>query len=262
MALIDNIRAAYKFDNGAITTDSSGNGYTLTNTNTVAGTASGKIGYGTDYGTTNTNKSLSVANNMTIDGGAMSMSLWVKVRTELSTNGQRYTFIIQESAASDVKYEIYYEQRSDGNGIRLAFNRQSFFSYVFYKENYELGTSNWYHLVLTYNGSNTLTAYINGTSQGTKATETNTASGMSDYVSIGYDVLSNNYWSPVYMDEVYIWNKELSSTEVTALYNSGNGLQYPFTTTSIKSFNGLAKASIKSINGLAIGSVKSVNGLA
>ena len=32
------------------------------------------------------------------------------------------------------------------------------------------------------------------------------------------------------LDEVAIWNKELTAAEVSELYNSGNGLAYPFTT--------------------------------
>lgn len=52
----------------------------------------------------------------------------------------------------------------------------------------------------------------------------------------------------------------------TAAANTGKSIYFDFispvySTTNIKSINGLAKASIKSINGLAIASVKSFNGL-
>jgi hypothetical protein len=30
------------------------------------------------------------------------------------------------------------------------------------------------------------------------------------------------------LDEVGFWTRALSAAEVTSLYNSGNGLQYPF----------------------------------
>jgi hypothetical protein len=38
------------------------------------------------------------------------------------------------------------------------------------------------------------------------------------------------------MDELGIWNRVLTATEVTALYNNGKGLTYPFT--SLKSAEG------------------------
>jgi hypothetical protein len=64
------------------------------------------------------------------------------------------------------------------------------------------------------------------------------------------------------MDEIGIWNRALSSTEVSALYNSGNWFSYPFSTTSIKSINWLWYSAIKSINWLAIWSIKNFNWLA
>lgn len=63
------------------------------------------------------------------------------------------------------------------------------------------------------------------------------------------------------MDEIAVWNRVLTTDEITELYNSGSGKEIEIITTSIKSVNGLAKASIKSKNGLAIASVKSINGL-
>ena len=68
------------------------------------------------------------------------------------------------------------------------------------------------------------------------------------------------------IDEVGFWNRELTSSEVTDLYNSGAGLAYPLVPVSgpanVKSWNGVAIANVKSINGLAVGSIKSINGLA
>lgn len=89
-----------------------------------------------------------------------------------------------------------------------------------------LSTSTWYHLVVTYvYGSKLQTIYINGTSDSTR-----TSSGLPSVSSttfIGkrasaYDFFNGN------VDEISVWNKALSSGDVTTLYNSGNGLQYPF----------------------------------
>lgn len=64
------------------------------------------------------------------------------------------------------------------------------------------------------------------------------------------------------LDEIGLWSRALSGSEITQLYNGGAGLQYPFVSTAIKTINGLATASVKTVNGLAIASVKTWNGLA
>jgi hypothetical protein len=102
--------------------------------------------------------------------------------------------------------------------------------------------------------------YRNGVLRGSFTSQTLANNSTNFHIAGTGGVFANNLTGSI--DEVGIWSRALSSTEVTALYNSGNGFQYPFSTSSIKSINGLAKASIKSINGLAIASVKSVNGLA
>ena len=65
------------------------------------------------------------------------------------------------------------------------------------------------------------------------------------------------------IDEVGIWSRALTSTEVTSLYNGGAGFQYPFVTASgpanLKSLNTNLKANIKSINTNLIANVKSLD---
>jgi hypothetical protein len=39
---------------------------------------------------------------------------------------------------------------------------------------------------------------------------------------------ASSYKYTGWMDSLDFWNKELTSTEVTELYNSGTGKQYPF----------------------------------
>jgi hypothetical protein len=123
-----------------------------------------------------------------------------------------------------------------------------------------LTADTWYHVVILRDG-NTQKIYLNGTEN---LTTNGTAVDISaSGSSLTFSKASNDYFKGG-LDETGIWSRALSSTEVTALYNSGNGNQYPFVSgpANLKSFNGLAKSSIKSINGLAIASIKSVNSLA
>lgn len=65
-------------------------------------------------------------------------------------------------------------------------------------------------------------------------------------------------------DECGVWNRVLSSAEITELYNSGDGLQYPFGAApsgpaNLKTYNTNPTANIKTINTNAIANVKSLN---
>lgn len=95
-----------------------------------------------------------------------------------------------------------------------------------------LTTGVWYNIVATYDGSkdaNNIKVYIDG-SLGTQDVVTNSlgvnsssASGVKATISSrnGGALMSNSI-----IDEVAIFNRELTSTEVTELYNSGAGKQY------------------------------------
>lgn len=80
------------------------------------------------------------------------------------------------------------------------------------------------------------------------------------YFSIGENIWQPWWWNGK-IDEIWVRKRELTSDEVSTLYNSWNWLQYPFSTTSIKTIDWLAKASIKTVDALAIASVKTFNGL-
>ncbi|NTW32339.1 MAG: hypothetical protein HGB12_06905, partial [Bacteroidetes bacterium] len=92
-----------------------------------------------------------------------------------------------------------------------------------YNAGYAPSTGIWYHIVLTSNGTNAK-IYINGS-----LVTTQTISGSSSSAS-NFIFMKDAGGSPMNgrLDEVGIWTRELSSTEVTTLYNSGNALQYPF----------------------------------
>lgn len=79
--------------------------------------------------------------------------------------------------------------------------------------------------------SNASKVYKNGVLLGTDSS----AHGNPNYETISYSLIgANRYNSTTYqeyfngrLDAVSVWNKVLSADEVTQLYNSGNGKQYP-----------------------------------
>jgi hypothetical protein len=91
-------------------------------------------------------------------------------------------------------------------------------------------TSTWYHVVLTYDGSNALsgcTLYIDNSSETLTNTDDDCNGSIQNssqlciggYTSIGTDSPFDGY-----IDQVTIWNKELTGAEVSELYNSGSPL--------------------------------------
>lgn len=85
----------------------------------------------------------------------------------------------------------------------------------------------WYMFTITSNGDKLVTFYMNGTSINSGSF----GATMNGIIVTGGCVLGNrasgSYWNGM-IDELYLWNRSLSSSEVSSLWNSGIGLFYPF----------------------------------
>lgn len=92
-----------------------------------------------------------------------------------------------------------------------------------------LNNSAWHHAVFTISSSGGGTLYIDGSSVGTTTYSGTLGTTKKTTLGINWDVSTNN---PFYgsLDEIGVWNRELTSAEVTRLYASGAGSQYPFGT--------------------------------
>lgn len=88
-------------------------------------------------------------------------------------------------------------------------------------------TGQWYMLTLTWNTTG-MYLYINGTYSATTV-NTKGAAGATRMVLGMNDDGDTSYFNGK-LDEISIWNVSLSATDISALYNSGSGLAYPFST--------------------------------
>lgn len=244
--LLTNLRAYWKLDESSgNAVDSSGLGYTLTNTGTTA-YAAALINNGADFGTANASKMLTNASNAGVTGGAVTLSTWVKIRTE-PTN-QTYRLIAQADGAGGSSFTRYEIDYIDSAGTKtLKWQRENpggapgFHNVT---ETVTLGTAGWHHLVLSYDGS-TITAYRDGSSKGTVSSSGNGSVSFGAYTGLGGVVDSNTVGNSAsaYIDESALWDRGLTGAEVTSLYNSGLGFTYPFTVSSaITSIIGLVRA--------------------
>jgi RHS repeat-associated protein len=98
-----------------------------------------------------------------------------------------------------------------------------------------LSTGVWYNIVCTFSisgGVATTQLYVNGAAVGTNTPSSGGSIETGSKASaIGADFYNGSWggFTDGDIDEVGVWSRVLTSGEITALYNSGAGIQYPFT---------------------------------
>lgn len=226
MALTDNLVAYYKLDETSGTTayDALGNFNGTNNGATINQT--GKIGKSYDFDGIN-----DYISNTGIFGSLSSFSFSAWINPDVVNVTQQNIFS-QGTSNYPQPYDISLNQQT----IRFVVGNSSQVSEI--STGNIISSGNWYHIVCTYNSStNALKIYVNNSTP-TSGTNIRTFSyAGSSYLGRRAD---GNYFNGK-IDECAIWNREITSSEVTELYNSGNGLTYPFvsiptvTTTGVSS---------------------------
>ena len=220
MAILDNIVAYYKLDESSGNAIDSVASFDLTNNNTAA-YASGKINNAVDFGSGNTNKSLTRADNLGITGDeALTISGWVKLNDEIAADEWEFFGHSDDSANPNyINLRYSYNGGTRRLGISTGFSLNSLYEIT-------LGTANWYHLIITRDASNNTELFVNSVSQGTGSDAAQDVNA--NAFAIGQTAESSDKFSSVLVDEVGVWNRVLTQAEIEVLYNGGSGLQYPF----------------------------------
>jgi hypothetical protein len=211
------LKAYYKFENGALTTDSSSNGNTLTNHGTVTDTAAK---YGNGASITSSSQWFDRTTNLGITGGPISIVGWIKINTE--PTAQQYNLGFQSDLTNQVGYWIDYEY--NGGTRRLNFARYKVGTAV--QNSYytvTLGTSVFHHLALTYDGAD-MVGYLDGVEVVRTAYSGNgTGSSLADLITVAQDSVNGdqNANHGLY-DDVAFFSKALSVTEIGWLVEAGS----------------------------------------
>jgi hypothetical protein len=216
--------------NQQTTGDGLGSNADGTNTN-VTQNSTGKVGtYSYSYnGTTSSSKTLlgsstSQFNFLHADQATISVNIWYK-KTSVDTNfrtiiastaaGAQNGFRMAFSGTNSLRVEIY------NNGNNLVNSPHSSSSAII------PSNTDWHMLTVTVDrtlSSDNLIVYIDGSSVYTadKTSNSGTSSNAQYAMAIGDDQGGdgNMYGN---FDELSIWNKVLTSDEITTLYNSGSG---------------------------------------
>lgn len=207
-----NLKAYWKLEDY---TDSSGNGKTLTAIGTPS-FSTAKYGNGLDMGTSNASNGATLNENLGIAGNACTISFWVKLRGEIGSGEWR--FVEQSDAGTHVRQEVRYQY--NGGTRRLIFTRSKMnIANEDLNYNITLGTTDFYHVVYTYDNTN-IEGYVNGVSVGTQAASGNGATVGYDVIQIGYGdngTIAVDHSSTI-LDDIAIFNRALTAAEVLTLY--------------------------------------------
>jgi hypothetical protein len=215
--LLNNLVAYWKLDETSGTRfDSTANNNDLTDNNSV-GFATGKISNAASFDGSNyftvTNSSLNIT-------GAISIAGWVYA----VDRAQRQNIFTGYSSISPFP----------GYGVGIAIiniNKWQWWSGSgtgWVRSTSDVALNTWTHIAFTLSSTGALNIYLNATLD-----RTTTASVLASYsgqrvLGAAAGGVDNLLVSGTRIDEFGIWNRELTSSEITQLYNSGSGLTYPF----------------------------------
>lgn len=214
MALIDNVVAYYKFDGNSTAAvggvDGTDTSITYTTTNAAINQAASFNG---------TSSGIALANSTVFDVNNLTISFWL-----YSTSFGAMSGMVFEKGPANTQYNVFWFSGS----LYFRTINGSNVQHDLVASNTTLGVtnSNKYHFVLKYDGSNKK-IFVDGVEKASASYTETLKTGQSGQAFGKFTDLSLFFLNGV-LDEFGLWSRALSDTEITELYNSGAGLQYPF----------------------------------
>ena len=119
--------------------------------------------------------------------------------------------------------------------INASSHEIGFYNSGFYSSGYSLTIGNWYHIVVVKEGTNEK-IYVNNDLKLNSSSSFNNSSYNAS-VFLNYKSSGGTQGARGTFDELGIWNRALSASEVNDLYNNGDGFSYPFINAKIQSLS-------------------------
>ena len=210
MALTDNLISYWKLDGSSVDAVNDNDG---TDTSVDYDAGYGKINQGARFNASG--DYITIANNANIStSGAISIAMWVY------SNGN-YTGYNTMLAKRDTttNYEVY---------LSITTGNIGFYNGATAVDSGVSITSNaWHYVVVTKaTGTSAVKFYVDGSE--VASTGSIAISSNSDPLLFGSLNGAEQFYG--YLDEIGFWTRQITADEITTLYNSGTGLQYPFST--------------------------------
>jgi len=203
--------ATYQFENDE--TDLSGN---YDGTGTSIQYAAGRYGQAASFNGSSSGIDLP---NLGISGSqSRTVSFWFNLNTTPSGTEQLYS-----QGTNNLK-EAFNIQLTSSAKVQVSYAGREWDSTT------ALSTGQWYHILVTYNGGNIETSsnteiYINGTEETLVSgggSSTGSASTSNTSYSLGYRTNISTLYVDGKIDQVRVFNKALSASEVTTLYEENS----------------------------------------
>ena len=202
--LLNGLLAYYKMDEASGNLTDSKGGFTGTVSGSPTYSATGKINTAVTFA----GSSYFNAGNVLKPTAAITISAWVKTTSTGSfgivSNYYYDGFDLTTQPDGTIAFEI-----NDTYALNSGTN---------------ISTGAWFHVVSTFDGSN-LKMYINGVSDVTPLSHSGSIpySGSGNF-QIGARLSGNKFTGTI--DEVGVWDRALTPTEIALLYNTGSGKAY------------------------------------
>ena len=205
---------------GTTATDSSGNG----NDGTLLGgldagtnSTSGKISTALSFD--GTNDVIEVLDDDVLDLTTFTASLWLKADNAPSTSVTTQPLGKKATGSNYQNFIFSWSHQSSSFMQSIAFYDGSGWPHTQIQQT--LSADTWYHLAGTYDGTD-LKIYVNGVLDHTTSPGTTPLIGTGS-LHIGAEFSTGNAAFPGDIDDVRVYNRALSDTEVDALYKMGIG---------------------------------------
>lgn len=202
-----NYKGIYHLDD---LTESSSNGYTLTNGNSTPFTTSGDVGGAADFGTANTNKVLYRTDNLGITS-SRTLSGRFKLRSEISSGA--WSFLSHWDGTTDSNLEMRYEYNSGTRRLMVRRVRQGAgIDSTTY--NITLGTTDYHTIAIAWDTS-TIYLFVDGNLVSTSSSGNGTTTNVQNLLTIGATSsivtgLTVSEAASIYADEVRVLSTKLS----------------------------------------------------
>jgi hypothetical protein len=201
------------------------NYYTLDNTpNDVKGGANGTLINSLGYASAKINNGLNyngINNYFTFPNSFFQVSNDFSISFWFNVNSASIFFLMDIGGGQTGYVDGFAIYRPAGSDLKLYVNGSNILSSGFFPSN-----NTWYHVGITHKTSTNYKMYINGSLANTLTTTKQISYPGTTISNLG-TAQGGLYAVPLLMDEVSFFNSELTSTQMTELYNSGSGKQYP-----------------------------------
>lgn len=233
MTLSDNLVSYWKLDETSGSAVDSVGTNTLTAINSPTGTL-GKIGNTRSFISGST-QYLTIGDNPSLSMGDIDFSISAWVNLDVLQNS---TFVGKyQTSTNNREYAIFYNATDHVPNNRFSFivSPDGTVGYTTVDATTtSITTGTWYHLLARHDSiNNNISLRVNG---GTTTSVTHTTGVFDGNANFGIGCLnalvSQAYLLSGEVDEVGLWKRYLTDAEGDQLYNSGNGLTYPFTSTT------------------------------